>query len=796
MAGISLGAANALESAIDAKIASAARRRTRTSATVTRVDVDGTVYAVLDGGDVETPVSRAASSVKPGDVVGATVQDGMLSIDGNYTEPSAGVSRVSKVEQVAEAAVDGAARAQQAAASAEYDAARARDAADSAGTAASNAQSSADHANAYATSALDQLGIVQDVVGVLDWASKHGTFAATADTTVQDGTVYFAYDSQTGDYTPVVEPASNPSAAGYYVLTMSEAMNDFILAHLAVTTRGLWVLPSGVASTDQTVDNDVDKASSSDTSAQKQANANARKGNDCKLLLSNDGTYIYDGSGYLKADYSDVITLYGGSNASGAYPKVEISSNAAKLYQSANNHADVTSGGMEVYQGGTSVANFGQTARIGYLEWNTSATFFEPNGMILRAGIPVTADLAGILADAGLVIQDFEDITFASDWTHELDFTPAIGSEIKVYNHAGTAGYGLAATFIAGTAEDVVVSSRYVISYDGDKTISYDKTGIFYISTTGVRFEYSKYYGTMYPTLFVGNFNREYFRASNTASVGVDLIAMTENQVVSGTYNEADEDNKYAVIVGNGTADDARSNAFTVGWDGSVEAAGSVTALEPELGYDADSSGFIVQDPSNFPTSQGAAPSANVYGDIVAMRQDDFDRARLAAHALTDGRQGVVLEAARYDSSDNRVANTLAMWVAADGTRTVGLSDANAWLSALGLTVTHTDTASNILSASSGITIQEAHLTRFGSIAMLSVKFKRSTAIGSGDITNINVATLKSGIHPRHYATLSGFSAGIIQGYITSGGVITLATTGGSIAANAEIWVGSTYIIG
>ena len=45
---------------------------------------------------------------------------------------------------------------------------------------------------------------------------------------------------------------------------------------------------------------------------------------------------------------------------------------------------------------------------------------------------------------------------------------------------------------------------------------------------------------------------------------------------VQGKYNEIDMENKYALIVGNGTSDDNRSNAHTVDWEGNAWYAGSI----------------------------------------------------------------------------------------------------------------------------------------------------------------------------------------------------------------------------
>lgn len=109
---------------------------------------------------------------------------------------------------------------------------------------AGRAENSARAANTAANSALTQLSIVEDVSGTLSWIRDHGTYRATTDTTVQDGTVYFKLEG--GDYVPIAEPTGNPQAQGWYVLDVSDSQTDYIMAHLAVTSAGLWVLPSGI----------------------------------------------------------------------------------------------------------------------------------------------------------------------------------------------------------------------------------------------------------------------------------------------------------------------------------------------------------------------------------------------------------------------------------------------------------------------------------------------------------------------------------------------------------------------
>ena len=56
---------------------------------------------------------------------------------------------------------------------------------------------------------------------------------------------------------------------------------------------------------------------------------------------------------------------------------------------------------------------------------------------------------------------------------------------------------------------------------------------------------------------------------------GEGLSAENGNQTAVGKYNNNNSGNAFEI--GNGTADNARSNALTVDWSGNVEAAGDVT---------------------------------------------------------------------------------------------------------------------------------------------------------------------------------------------------------------------------
>jgi len=355
-----------------------------------RVSNDGT-YALLDGGEEPTPVTSAVE-VHHGDRVIVHIVDHRAVVVSNVTVPSVNDGDYTHVKSIAEEAdelLDGVAEAaatadktvaeiladantsselvsgMQVAADtagktlaqivADADSASAtlsdmqeaaeaanttlldiyQDAADAA-QAASDAQDSADTATLYASSALGQLGVVQDVIGVLTWASEHGTFTLTQDQSVQDGKVYFTYDSSTHDYSPVVDPQAS-GLSTYYELSVDEAMDSFIMSHLAVTSRGLWVLPNG-----------INTGSVTPATGEALEDARARLGSRYKMLLANDGTYIYDGSGVLVAQYKGDGISY----ADGRSYHIG-SDDAYILYTpaSGNSSASITIGGSNVVLG-------------------------------------------------------------------------------------------------------------------------------------------------------------------------------------------------------------------------------------------------------------------------------------------------------------------------------------------------------------------------------------------------------------------------------------------------------------
>lgn len=272
-----------------------------TRATVTRVE-DGIAWVHIPDGVSETP-ARLTINAKVGDVVQVRIANGQAFLIGNASAPptdnTEAIIALNHANEAAQAALIAhqradeatadAERAHAAADSAQASADAAKASADDAAEAASDAQSAAETAqrdastaNEAANNALTQLATVEDVVGVLNWISEHGTYKTTTDTAVQTGKLYF---TRTGTgteadpyvYTVIQSPSGDPSAQGWYELdSVDEAVSNYVSAHISLTDAGLWILLDGSA---------------------------------YKLLITSNSVDIYDPNGAVIASYGQETTI-------------------------------------------------------------------------------------------------------------------------------------------------------------------------------------------------------------------------------------------------------------------------------------------------------------------------------------------------------------------------------------------------------------------------------------------------------------------------------------------------------
>lgn len=283
-----------------------------TQAEVKRVE-GNIAWVHIPGGVDETPV-RLTMNAQAGDIVQVRVSGGNAWLAGNATSPptddtqanvarrvatqaidkaSDAIDSATTAQIAAERAVNDAETARIAALQASEDAERAETAANTAQTSADNASQSAVIANqnaqsaiASATTAIDQLSIVENVVGVLDLLQKNGNYQATQDEEIQEAKWYFArsgtspnyvysvvnnptsvyhltedtaiesgktYYERTGTgtaedpyvYTEVVNPVVADIGTyyeKYYELVgVDQAIQNYVSSHLAIDDEGLWL---------------------------------------------------------------------------------------------------------------------------------------------------------------------------------------------------------------------------------------------------------------------------------------------------------------------------------------------------------------------------------------------------------------------------------------------------------------------------------------------------------------------------------------------------------------------------
>ena len=170
------------------------------------------VWVKIPGGVDETPVQKT-NNANDGDQVMVRISGGRAWLLGNETSPATDDTMANAATQLAEGAGNLAKVASDSAMAAQESARIAYNFAEEAQVSADNAQTSANIANNSAVRAINELGIIEEVVDVLNWISTHGTYVLTDDDVVDNSKYYFTL---TG--TPVASPSGSPAEAGLYEL--------------------------------------------------------------------------------------------------------------------------------------------------------------------------------------------------------------------------------------------------------------------------------------------------------------------------------------------------------------------------------------------------------------------------------------------------------------------------------------------------------------------------------------------------------------------------------------------------
>lgn len=170
---------------------------------------------------------------------------------------------------------------------------------------------------------------------------------------------------------------------------------------------------------------------------------------------------------------------------------------------------------------------------------------------------------------------------------------------------SGTVASGASSVAVGGlsiaSGNGAFAGGRKASSIDYPTTASGDESFAFGISTRAtanraVAFGQATH-ASGSRSFAMGNFSEA--KGAVSTAIGSYVVAEGDSSFVVGKYNVQDEtngvaDNNYAVIVGNGTADNARSNAMTVDWDGNVVAAGKMTVgTAPSANMDVATKAYV-----------------------------------------------------------------------------------------------------------------------------------------------------------------------------------------------------------
>lgn len=577
-----------------------------TTATVRRIEGD-TAFVHIPGGVDETPV-KLTINAKAGDNVQVRVSGGNAFLVGNGSSPPTDDARANQAYTVATVA-EGAAQ------NALANAARAAEAADSAQASATRAEGAANDAVIAADTALVNLATTEDVVGVLNWITAHGTMTTQSGGVFVPGQVYFVLDDATpGDYhvgnhyySVVPEPKAD-DIDSYYVLTVDESVQNYVATHIVVDAEGLWIIPDA-------------------------------GGNKVLIATGSGSTYTTAGT-YIVGKVGGVDTVLAEFTASGA----QIGRNDGGNVSIDNNSVDINDGASQLATFGADGAQIGKDDEnrliitpIELLQKNSDgAVFFNVNTNNGTKTISVT--LSGDSGSQSATIATSGSYTKTSEISIPSDLSPGTTVELSAMTgklkpqYTGSEMAGWSFTFQNSTfnstyrepndafinsntlacfdvpSSSISVGTDLTNSYSCDFTVKYSGSttiGLYHVScvvsyssannkitstwtvennfseSRTISFQWSSLqgifsYSTTVPYYVIGTSADAAVGAFSIVG-GQSVYATSDNQASFGKFNVQDINNDYAFIVGNGSDSANRSNALTVDWSGNVEAAGDVT---------------------------------------------------------------------------------------------------------------------------------------------------------------------------------------------------------------------------
>lgn len=421
-----------------------------------------------------------------------------------YQDAADAAQAASDAQTSASNAQTAASNAQTAASNAQTSASNALTAAQNAETSASNALTAAQNAQGSADAALVSLSNVEDVVGVLEWITAHGTMTANGSTALDPSKVYFVRDNN-GDYhvgsyyySIVAEPKAEDRTS-YYTLSIDESVQNYVATHVVVDAEGLWLIPDA-------------------------------GGNKVLIATGAGNTYTTAGT-YIIGKVNGVDTVFAKFTTTGATMNATNSTQIAHLGYGTGTSQDGTST-APFYSFGVRGDGVGQVEVYDPTKTYSVGDLTLYNSALYRCKTAITTPEA------------FN----SSHWG------------VPIGNYSVVEGYGNVASDYSSHSEGWGNVSEGLCSHtEGMNTSAKERAHAEGSSTTA----------SGYASHSEGESTRASGKCSHAQNIGT--YASQEAQTALGKYNVADTTS--AVIIGNGTASNARSNALTVDWNGNVNIA-------------------------------------------------------------------------------------------------------------------------------------------------------------------------------------------------------------------------------
>ena len=526
-----------------------------------------------------------------------------------------------------------------------------QDAAD-AQTAADDAQASADNASEYAARALGNLSTVQNITETLNWITAHGTMTLTSDVALDPTHVYF-----------VVDPAGDYVVGGTHYSVVTEPDVDDISTYYELSINESL---NNYVATHLAVDSEglwiIPDAG----------------GNKVLIATGSGSTYTTAGT-YIVGKVGGVDTVFAKFLSSGATMQAE---------------------------NGTTIAHLGYGPGKNSVGGTSDAPYYTLG----------TRDTGAVIGN--LSISE-GSATAASAYTSHAEgyYTRSSGNGSHAEGYGDQVlydyDYSIQATGIGAHAEGYAgingAGRPILASGNGSHAEGYASSGGVTASGTGAHAE-----GT--GTTASGNFSHA--EGSSTTAVGSSSHAQNyatkagyNYQTAIGQYN--DNQSTSAFEIGNGTADNARSNALTVDWSGNIDIASGAKYKINGTALSASDVGALAED-------------AN--GDISITRNITAGGSVDIASGESYKINGTALAAADVGAASSSDMTTVQEVLSTYGTL-LTLSSSQTLTTSAAKMALNTFTGSGCSKSSNGIKVTKAGLYQINGMAYLTTGFTANDII-------------------------------------------------------------------